>query len=137
MPKYLDLVKGREEEVRGLIEWLSKRTKGFEEPKLVLAGGYGLRAFVPFSRSTRDCDFVLAKGEPWPIDRIHHWLPKNMSAAKLLPYPDILQKNLRNIIVPEIEDRRFLHSWRGMFITTDFTEETKGEVSRLLRELVQ
>lgn len=83
MPRYLDLVKGREEEVRGLIEWLSKRTKGFEEPKLVLASGYGLGAFVPFSRSTRDCDFVLAKGEPWHIDRIHHGLPKNMSAATL------------------------------------------------------
>lgn len=247
MPKYLDLVKAREEEVRKLIEWLAKRTKGFEEPKLVLTGGHGLRAFVPFSHSTRDCDFVLAKGEPWHIDRIRQWLPKSMSAAnlekredyaflrclklfrigkqearisldfmegkvvgrtpeqvvvvggdfinastksrisagagyvevhvssypdylllkivaarrsdvrdvaalvwkngipgnleqraaRLLPYPAIFQENLRNIIVPEIEDKRFLHSWRGMFVTTDFTEETKAEVVRLLRELAR
>jgi hypothetical protein len=35
-----------------------------------MIGGYALRAFVPFSRSTRDCDFAMTKRDGWNIDRI-------------------------------------------------------------------
>jgi len=244
--KHLDLLTAREEEVRKLVQWLAQKTKGFEDPKLVLIGGYALRAFVPFSRATRDCDFVLGKGEPWHVDTITRWLPKEISiaseekrddyaflrclkvlrmgrheakisldfmegkvisrttnqqllinadfldasnkatitigagsvhvyvpsytdylllkivsarasdvrdiaalvwknrippdldkrAAKLIPFPDAVKIDLTNRILPVIEDKRFVHSWRGMFITKDFTEDTKKEVLRQLRDLI-
>ncbi|MBI4528078.1 MAG: nucleotidyl transferase AbiEii/AbiGii toxin family protein [Deltaproteobacteria bacterium] len=246
MPSQLELLTAREEEVRKLVEWLGNKTNGFEDPKLVLIGGYALRAYIPFSRATRDCDFVLEKGEPWHIDTIKRLLPRGMSisseekrgdyaflrclkifrvgrleakisldfmeskvisrttnqevlinqqfldasaqaaipigaasvqvyvptytdylllkivsarasdvrdiatlvwkngiptdletrAAKLRLSPEVVKKDLRNIIAPALEDRRFLHSWRGMFITKDFTEETKEEVLRQLRQLM-
>lgn len=247
MPSQLELLKAREEEVRKLVEWLGEKTKSFEDLKLVLIGGYALRAYVPFSRATRDCDFVLGKGDPWHIDILKRLLPRGVSiaseekrdeyaflrclkvfrvgrqeakisldfmegkvisrstnqevlisqefleasakaaipigaasvqvyvpsytdylllkivsarasdvrdiatlvwkngippdletrAAKLLLSPQVMKKDLRNFIVPVLEDKRFLHSWRGMFITKDFTEETKDEVLRHLRELIR
>lgn len=239
-------VRAREGEVRKLVEWLRERTKGFDNPRLVLIGGYALRAFVPFSRATRDCDFALPKGDPWHTDTIKEWLPKEIAiaadekredhgflrclkvigagrqqakvsldfmegkiisratnqelvinpefldacrkapipigdenievfvpsyvdyvllkiiagrpsdvrdiatlvwkngvpptleerAAKLVPSPDAVKIVLSNIVVPTLADKRFLHSWRGMFITKDFTEETKQEVLRELRRVI-
>ena len=61
MARYVEITKLREEEIAKLIELLYNRSKGFEDPKLILIGGYGLRAFIPFARSTRDCDFVVKK----------------------------------------------------------------------------
>jgi hypothetical protein len=49
----------REVEIGRIVRCLSDQTGGFEDPKLVLIGGYALRAFTSFSRYTRDCDFVL------------------------------------------------------------------------------
>lgn len=69
MVKYVEIVKKREEEIVRLIEFLSKKSKGFDDPKLILIGGYGLRAFIPFIRSTRNCDFVLKK-ENWHLNKI-------------------------------------------------------------------
>lgn len=246
LPSQLDLLKAREEEIRKLVEWLGERTRGFENPKVVLIGGYALRAFIPFSRSTRDCDFVLGKGDPWHVDTIKGWLPQDTRiageekrgdhaflrclklfqmgrqearisldfmegkvisrntnqevlitadfldastttamtigagsvqvyvpsyadylllkivsarpsdvrdiaalvwkngvpadlekrAAKLIPNPEAVKADLTNIILPTLEDRRFVHSWRGMFIRTDFTEETKQQVLQQLRQLI-
>ncbi|MEM3786839.1 MAG: hypothetical protein QXZ59_05585, partial [Nitrososphaeria archaeon] len=73
MARYVEMVRAREEEVANLIEFLSERSRGFEEPKLILIGGYGLRAFIPFVRSTRDCDFALRK-ENWHLDELKKWL---------------------------------------------------------------
>lgn len=247
MPSQLALLTAREEEVGKLVKWLGDKTKGFEDPKLVLIGGYALRAYAPFSRATRDCDFVLGKGEPWHIDTIKRLLPRGMSiaseekrddyaflrclkviragrqeakisldfmegkvisratnqevfinqafldatakatisigpasvqmyvptyadylllkivsarpsdvrdiaalvwkngippdlekrATRLLPSSGVVEKDLRSIIVPVLEDKRFLHSWRGMFVRKDFTEEIKQEVLRRLRELIR
>ena len=39
--------------------------------------GYALKAFVPFSRYTRDCDFALRKINGWALDLIKNWLSKN------------------------------------------------------------
>jgi len=36
-------------------------------PELIVIGGYALRAFIPFSRFTRDCDFALMKKDGWNI----------------------------------------------------------------------
>jgi len=242
----IDVLKTREEEVRKLVELLAERTNGFEDPKLVLIGGYALRAFLPFSRDTRDCDFALGKGDPWRIDTIMQWFSKELEIAaeekredyaflrclkllrigrqqakvsvdfmegkvvsrppqhvvlinkdfldactrarisigngtvdvyvpsyadylilkivsgrrsdvrdiaalvwknglpylqdriaKLVPFPDCVQLSLRKVIVPDLEDKRFLHSWRGMFVTKEFTEEIKEEVLKQLLELLK
>ena len=247
LPSQLDLLKAREEEVRKLVELLAERTNGFEEPKLVLIGGYALRAFLPFSRDTRDCDFALGKGDPWHIDSVKLWLSRELEiatqekredyaflrclkvlrmarqqakvsldfmegkvisrmtnqevlinadfldasaktsirvgtgdvqvyvpsyadylllkiisarssdvrdiaalvwkngvpadleerAVKLIPNPEVVKTDLINIIVPALEDKRFVDSWRGMFITKDFTEAVKEQVLKQLRGLIR
>ena len=63
MPKAIELMKRREEELLKLIQKLSERTDSFSDPKLILIGGYALRAFIPFSRYTRDCIFTLRKAK--------------------------------------------------------------------------
>jgi hypothetical protein len=73
----------RELEIARLVELLSKKSNCFEDPKLVLIGGYGLRAFIPLSRSTRDCDFALRKENGWHLDEIKKWLAKEASIDAL------------------------------------------------------
>jgi PAS domain-containing protein len=76
LPKVIDLMKRREEEILSTLLSLSEKTKFFTEPKLVMIGGYALRAFIHFSRFTRDCDFALMKGDYWNIDRLKETLPE-------------------------------------------------------------
>jgi hypothetical protein len=70
----------REEEISKIIEQLSKQTDEFDKPKMILIGGYALRAFTSFSRYTRDCDFVLKKSDGRNLDKIQQMLSKEMSA---------------------------------------------------------
>lgn len=79
MVKHSELMNQREEEIGRLIEYFSKKTEGFENPKIVMIGGYALRAFTSLSRYTRDCDFVLKKIDGWNIDKIKKLLPKVLS----------------------------------------------------------
>ena len=79
MVKHSELMNQREEEIGRLIEYFSKKTEGFENPKIVMIGGYALRAFTSLSRYTRDCDFVLKKIDGWDIDKIKKLLPKVLS----------------------------------------------------------
>jgi len=72
-------MKLREKEIRKLIEYFSNKSDGFENPKLIMVGGYALRAFIPLSRYTRDCDFVLKKLNGWNLDKIKEWLPKDLA----------------------------------------------------------
>jgi hypothetical protein len=235
----------REEEIGRIIEQLSKQTEGFENPKIVMIGGYALRAFTSLSRYTRDCDFVLKKIDGWNLDKIKKLLPKDLSveafekrgdygflrcikllkvngrsakisidfmegevrgrmeeqvffitekflqktkkvkipiakkmieiyvsdytdylilkimsarpsdirdiatliwkdgipddleerAKKVLAHPDILEKNLK-LIINDVSDERFLDSWKGTFVTTEFTEKTKEKVLKELKKLV-
>jgi len=231
----------REEEISRIIEQLSKRTDGFENPKIVLIGGYALRAFTSLSRYTRDCDFVVERSDGWNLDKIRKLLPKDLSieafekrdsygflrcikllktgakisfdfmegevrgrteeqtffitetflqktkkvkipiaqkdveifvpdhadylllkmmsarpsdirdvatlvwknsipddlkerAQKLLAHPEILEKNMQ-LIINDISDKRFLDSWKGTFVTTEFTEKTKEQVLKELKKL--
>jgi hypothetical protein len=235
----------REEEIGRLIEYFSKKTEGFENPKIVMIGGYALRAFTSLSRYTRDCDFVLKKIDGWNIDKIKKLLPKDLSteilekrdsygflrcitllkvdgrsakisvdfmegevrgrtdeqvffitekflqktkkvkipiakkmieiyvpdyadymilkimsarpsdirdiatlvwkngipddmaerAKKALAHPEIIRKNLK-LIITDISDKRFLDSWKGTFVTTEFTERTEEQVLKELKKLV-
>jgi hypothetical protein len=69
-------MKRREEEISRSLLFLSEKTEGFTHPELIIIGGYALRAFIPFSRFTRDCDFALRKIDCWGIDRIKKILPE-------------------------------------------------------------
>jgi hypothetical protein len=235
----------REEEISRIIEQLSKQTDGFENPKMVMIGGYALRAFTSLSRYTRDCDFVLKKSDGWNLDKIQKLLPKVLNAEvsekrdsygflrcirllkvdgriakisidfmegevrgrmeeqvffitekflqktrkvkipiaekmieiyvpdytdylilkimsarpsdirdiatliwkkeipddieerakKTLAHPEILKKNLK-LIITDISDKRFLDSWKGTFVTTEFTEKIKEQVLKELKKLL-
>jgi hypothetical protein len=243
--KHSEVIKLREEEISRLIEYLSRQTDGFENPKIVMIGGYALRAFTSLSRYTRDCDFVLKKLNGWNLDKIQKLLPKDLSTAvfekrdtygflrcikllkvngksakisidfmegevrgrtkeqvffitekflqktrkvkipiaekvteiyvpdytdymilkimsvrpsdirdiaaliwkngipddlkerakKALAHPEILEKNMK-LIIDDILDKRFLDSWKGTFVTTEFTEKTKDEVLKELKKLL-
>jgi hypothetical protein len=243
--KHFEIMNLREEEIGRIIEQLSKQTDGFENPKIVMIGGYALRAFTSLSRYTRDCDFVLKKIDGWNLDKIKKLLPKDLSveafekrgdygflrcikllkvngrsakisidfmegevrgrmeeqvffitekflqktkkvkipiakkmieiyvsdytdylilkimsarpsdirdiatliwkdgipddleerAKKVLAHPDILEKNLK-LIINDVSDERFLDSWKGTFVTTEFTEKTKEKVLKELKKLV-
>lgn len=245
MSKYFRLMKGREEEISKMIDLLSQKTKGFEEPKMVLIGGYALRAFVPYSRATRDCDFVLRKQHGWVVDTISKWqmeafdvdvfekretyaflklikllsvgkhpaqvsfdfmegevrgrsdnqvvliddkfvsqseevniaitgkqfkvfvptytdyfvlkvvssrpsdirdiatlvwkkgLPEGLTkrVKEIVPHSDVVSSNISSVVIPEISDARFVHSWRGTFATTEFDEKAVRSVVNALREL--
>ena len=239
MVKHSEIMNLREEEISAIIEQLSKKTDGFENPRIVMIGGYALRAFTSLSRYTRDCDFVLRKSDGWNLDKIRKLLPKDLStetfekkdgygflrcvkllklsakisldfmegevrgrtdeqiffvtekflkkskkvkipiagkttevyapdytdylilklmsarpsdirdiatlvwkngipddleegAKKKLAHPEIIKKNLK-LIIEDISDKRFLDSWKGTFITTEFDEETKEKVLRELK----
>jgi hypothetical protein len=239
--KHLEIMNLREVEIGNIIEHLSEKTATFENPKMVLIGGYALRAFTSFSRYTRDCDFVLKKSDGWNIDKIQKMLSKDMSAEafekrdsygflrcvklikanakisidfmegevrgrtdeqtffvtekfmqktkklkitvaektiemyvpdytdylilklmsarpsdirdiatlvwkngipenlkeeakKTLSHPEIIEKNLK-LIISDISDKRFLDSWKGTFVTTEFTERTREEVLKKLKKL--
>jgi hypothetical protein len=239
--KHAEIMNLREEEIGRITERLSKQTKGFENPKMVLIGGYALRAFTSLSRYTRDCDFVLKKSDDWNLDKIRNLLPDDLSteafekrdsygflrcvkllktgakisidfmegevrgrteeqvffvtekflqrtkkvriaiadkttemyvpdytdyiilkfmsarpsdirdiatlvwknsipsnlkeeAKKTLAHPEILEKNLR-LTISDISDKRFLDSWKGTFVTTEFTEKTRQKVLKELKKL--
>jgi len=246
LPKAIELMKRREEELLKLVRELSERTNSFSNPKLLLIGGYALRAFVPFSRYTRDCDFALRKSRGWEIDKLKGIMPRDFSVEALekhgtygfmrciklvkydklrikvsidfmegeirgrelkevilidrkmvedrrfmnisiagnlvklpvpsyldyfimkvvsarpsdirdiaslvldngipkgvkkrvkeiLPYPEIFKIKLSDRIIPEIEGRTFLDSWRGAFATTRYTEEDRQRVLRELKNLL-
>ena len=243
--KHSEIMNLREEEISRIIEQLSKQTDGFENPKMVMIGGYALRAFTSLSRYTRDCDFVLKKSDGWNLDKIQKLLPKVLSAEvfekrdsygflrcirllkidgriakisidfmegevrgrmeeqvffitekflqktrkvkipiaekmieiyvpdytdylilkimsarpsdirdiatliwkkeipddieerakKTLAHPEILKKNLK-LIITDISDKRFLDSWKGTFVTTEFTEKIKEQVLKELKKLL-
>ncbi len=88
MTKHIRIMQEREKEIAKLIEFASDKSTQFENPKLVIIGGYALRAFVPLSRYTRDCDFVLKKEDGWNLDRIKKWLSKYLTIVNLEKYKD-------------------------------------------------
>jgi hypothetical protein len=70
-------MKKREKEILKILAYLSGKTEGFTKPKLVLIGGYALRAFIKFSRYTRDCDFILKRKDGWHLDELKEIIPKS------------------------------------------------------------
>jgi hypothetical protein len=64
-------------------------------------------------------------------------IPSNLKeeAKKMLSHPEIIEKN-QKLIQRDISDKRFLDSWKGTFVTTEFTEETKEKVLKELKKLL-
>jgi len=84
LPRAIDMMRRREKEILGALKHLSEKTDGFSDPRLLLIGGYALRAFVPLARFTRDCDFVVKKEEKgWTIDRLRVLLLEGFSIEHL------------------------------------------------------
>jgi hypothetical protein len=69
------MMKKREKELLEAIQHVFDKTNGFTNPRLILIGGYALRAFIPFSRFTRDCDFITRKKNGWNLDDLKATLP--------------------------------------------------------------
>jgi len=69
----------REEEILEAVKHLSDETDAFSKPQMMVIGGYALRAFIPFSRFTRDCDFAVKKKNGWGIDFLKKILPDGFS----------------------------------------------------------
>jgi len=82
LPRAIEMMKKREEELLKAVRHLSERTDSFMKPKLVLIGGYALRTFIPLSRFTRDCDFIIRKKNGWNLDNIKAILPEEYSVEK-------------------------------------------------------
>lgn len=82
MPRAIEMMRRREEDVLKMVLHLSENTDGFTHPELMMIGGYALRAFISFSRFTRDCDFALRKGDGWNIDDLKTILPEDYSVEE-------------------------------------------------------
>jgi hypothetical protein len=76
LPRAIELMRRREEELSKAVLYLSEKTNGFTDPRIVLIGGYALRVFIPFSRFTRDCDFIMRKKNGWNLDKLKAVMPK-------------------------------------------------------------
>ena len=240
MAKQIVMMQSREETIAEILQRLSSLSKDFTEPKLILIGGYALRAYINLSRYTRDCDFVVREKY---LDQIKDWLglsveafhqekehgylrllkllksdrdsikvsldfmqgqvrgrieedvvvidrrfvqnskrttitigsktleifvpdytdylilkiasarPSDMRdiaaliwkngvpekfksrASEIVKSKDLFEKNIKEII-QTLSDKRFLESWRGIFIVREFTEEDKQKVISELKRLV-
>lgn len=82
MPKAIEMMKKREEELLKAVQHISNKTDSFKDPKLILIGGYALRAFIPLSRFTRDCDFIVRKKNGWNLDELKAIMPEGYSIEK-------------------------------------------------------
>lgn len=82
MPRAIEMMKRREEELLKAIRSLSEKTEGFTNPELILIGGYALRAFIKFSRFTRDCDFITKKKNGWNLDGLKEGVPEGYSVEE-------------------------------------------------------
>lgn len=83
MVNQIDVMRNREEAIAELIDTVSRRSRNFTEPPITTIGGYALRAFVPYSRYTRDCDFVLPRGRDWVIDTVSQWFADDLKVEAL------------------------------------------------------
>ena len=83
MVKRHEMMSLREEEIFRMIAHLCAGTGGFEDPKIVVIGGYALRAFTSLSRYTRDCDLVLRKPNGWSLDRLQALRPPGLATEAL------------------------------------------------------
>lgn len=246
MPRITETMKKREEEMLKALRHLSRKTDGFTKPRMIVIGGYALRAFISYSRFTRDCDFIIRKKNRWNLDELKkikpedyiieeeekladygfmRWIkPMQHDGAKvkvsidlmegeirgrkaeerilidealvttsgyaslsiadaeikvpvpsyldyfimkvvssrasdirdiaslihengipskttervtqILPHPHIFKEKLAQNIIPELEKKTFLYSWRGIFSVTKYTEKEKQQVIAQIQQML-
>jgi hypothetical protein len=74
LPSQPEFMAPREKRIGELVSLLSDRSNGFTSPRMLVIGGYALRAYVPFARYSRECDFALPRSKVWSIDTVSRWL---------------------------------------------------------------
>ena len=64
-------------------------------------------------------------------------VPKDIKKRlAVLNDPAIFVRNLEQKIIPDIKNRLFLNSWKGTFITSEFTEQDQKRVVKELESLL-
>ena len=65
-------------------------------------------------------------------------LPKGLEnrVEEILPCPEVFKEKLRNSVLPKIKDEKFLHSFRGTFMTKEFDEKVWKQVILQLFKLL-
>ena len=63
-------------------------------------------------------------------------MPDAKNRLASLNNPDVFTRNLKEKILPDIENKFFLNSWRGVFDVMEFTDREKGEVVDQLRGVI-
>ena len=54
----------------------------------------------------------------------------------MLPYSDIFKAKIKDTILPKMSDKRFIDSWRGTFMTKEFTKESQRKILDELDSLI-
>jgi hypothetical protein len=129
-------VVGRENE----IFWIDDAFLGNSRKAEIKIGSSGIRVFVPSYEDffilkvmsgrrsdTRDIAALVWK------NGVPKGLGKRLGA---LNNPDIFSRNLQEKIIPDIRNRLFLNSWKGTFITSEFTEKDKESVTSQLEGML-
>jgi len=64
-------------------------------------------------------------------------LPRGLKdrVKEVMPYPEVFREKLKKSILPTIRDKRFLHSWRGTFMTTELNEEIRKQIIKQISKL--
>ncbi len=55
---------------------------------------------------------------------------------EILPYPEIFVDNIETKLIPVVSNKRFLDSWKGIYVTKDFNEETQSKVLKLAESML-
>ena len=66
-------------------------------------------------------------------------VPKGLEERikEVMPHPEVFKEKLAESILPIMRDKMFLNSWKGMFMTDEFDEETKKRViEQLSRRII-
>lgn len=56
---------------------------------------------------------------------------------RIIPNPEIFYSKVKERIIPEIESKTFIDSWRGIMATTEYTEKDKERVVIELQNLLK
>lgn len=135
----------REVAIGKIVRYLSECTSGFEDPKMVLIGGYALRAFTSFSRYTRDCDFVLGKTQGWGLDRLQSLLCKEMNAETCEKHDTygfmrcvkVLDKDAKISIDFMEGEVRGRTDEQVFFVTSDFLHKARKVKVAIAKEILE
>ena len=56
---------------------------------------------------------------------------------QILLFPEVFKEKLEGRILPEMRSKTFLHSWRGAFGTSTYSEEDRMKVLKIVMEMLK